>query len=59
MLTIKIEIINNESLIEMHLDKNLSAKKCFEIQRKLKSIGDEIVERGIKNDVKKYFKKGK
>ena len=33
--------------------------KQIEIQKILKRIGNEIVERGIKNDVKKYIEKGK
>ena len=57
-MTIKIQIQNNESLVEIILDRDVNAKKAFEIQKILKRIGNEIVERGIKNDLKKYIKKG-
>ena len=58
-MTIKIQIQNNESLVEIILDRDVNAKQAFEIQKILKRIGNEIVERGIKNDVKKYIEKGK
>ena len=58
-MTIKIQIQNNESLVEIILDRDVNTKKAFEIQKILKRIGNEIVERGIKNDVKKYIEKGK
>ena len=58
-MTIKIQIQNNESLVEIILDRDVNAKKAFEIQKILKRIGNEIDERGIKNDVKKYIEKGK
>ena len=54
-MTIKIQIQNNESLVEIILDRDVNTKKAFEIQKILKRIGNEIVERGIKNDVKKYI----
>ncbi len=57
-MTIKIQIQNNESLVEIILDRDVNTKKAFEIQKILKRIGNQIVERGIKNDVKKYIKKG-
>ena len=57
-MTIKIQIQNNESLVEIILDRDFNTKKAFEIQKILKRIGNQIVERGIKNDVKKYIKKG-
>ena len=56
-MTIKIQIQNNESLVEIILDRDVNAKKAFEIQKILKRIGNQIVERGIKNDVKKYIEK--
>ena len=59
MLTIKIISNHGTDSVEMIIDENLSAKRCFEIQEILKSLGSQIVERGIKNDVKKYLKKGK
>ncbi len=58
-MTIKIQIQNNESLVEIILDRDVNTKKAFEIQKILKRIGNQIVERGIKNDVKKYIEKGK
>ena len=58
-MTIKIQIQNNESLVEIILDRDVNAKKAFEIQKILKRIGNEIVERGIKNDVKNILKKEK
>ena len=57
-MTFKIQIHYNESLVEIILDRDVNAKKAFEIQKILKRIGNQIVERGIKNDVKKYIKKG-
>ena len=58
-MTIKIQIQINESLVEIKLDKDVNAKKAFEIQKILKQVSNQIVERGIKNDVKKYIEKGK
>ena len=50
-MTIKIQIQNNESLVEIILDRDVNAKKAFEIQKILKRIGSQIVEREIKKDV--------
>ena len=58
-MTIKIQIQNNESLVEIILDRDVNAKKAFEIQKILKRIGNQIVERGIKKKEKKYIEKGK
>ncbi len=54
-MTIKIQIEHNQTSVEIVIDKNVNAKKAFEIQRVLKKIGNQVVECGIKNDVKKYF----
>ena len=35
-MTIKIQIQNNESLVEIILDRDVNAKKAFEIQKILK-----------------------
>ena len=37
------------------IDETLTAKKSFELSKLLKIIAKEVVERGIKNDVKKYL----
>lgn len=59
MLTIKITNNHDSSSVEMIIDEDLNTKRSFEIQKILKSLGNQIVERGIKNDVKKYLKKEK
>ena len=58
-MKIKIQIEHEQTSVEILLDKNINAKKAFEIQKILKKIGNQVVECGIKNDVKKYFEKGK
>lgn len=59
MLTIKITNNHDSNSVEMIIDEDLNTKRSFEIQKFLKSLGNQIVERGIKNDVKKYLKKEK
>ena len=46
---------NNGTSVEIKIDETLTAKKSFELSKLLKIIAKEVVERGIKNDVKKYL----
>ena len=46
---------NNGAWVEIKIDETLTAKKSFELSKLLKIIAKEVVERGIKNDVKKYL----
>ena len=49
---------NNGTSVEIKIDETLTAKKSFELSKLLKVIAKEVVERGIKNDVKKYLENG-
>ena len=53
-MTVHITNINGTS-VEIKSDETLTAKKSFELSKLLKVIAKEVVERGIKNDVKKYL----
>ena len=48
-------ISSNGTSVEIKIDETLSAKKGFKIKKILNLIAKEVVERGIKNDVKKYL----
>ena len=45
----------NGTSVEIKIDETLSAEKGFKIEKILNLIAKEVVERGIKNDVKKYL----
>lgn len=49
----------NGTFSQIKIDETITAKKGFEISQLLKLIAKEVVERGIKNDVKKYSSKDK
>ena len=52
-----VHITKNGTSVEIKIDETLTAKKGFEISQLLKLIAKEVVERGIKNDVKKYLER--
>ncbi len=58
MTSIYIEIDDSSSKIKFNNSKVLDTKESIKIVKILNELSEQIVEQGIKNDAKKYFKKG-
>ena len=58
MTSIYIEIDDSGSKIKFNNSKKLDTKESIKIVKILNELSEHIVEQGIKNDAKKYFKKG-
>ena len=58
MTSTYIEIDDSSSKIKFNNSKVLDTKESIKIVKILNELSEQIVEQGIKNDAKKYFKKG-